>query len=139
LSFEFFDKVIPIIFSPCPAMTQALEDYLKTVSILASENNGEVRLTDIASRLGVSKPSAFTALKILEERGLVEHRRYRTVTLTKAGHKEATEIRGRYTLMLAFLRVVIGVSPINAEKDACLLEHHLSPETLSKIKSLVQE
>jgi DtxR family Mn-dependent transcriptional regulator len=59
------------------------------------------------------------------------------VTLTKAGHKEATEIQGRYTLMLTFLRVIIGVSTINAEKDACLLEHHLSPETISKIKALV--
>jgi DtxR family Mn-dependent transcriptional regulator len=120
-------------------MTQALEDYLKTASILASENNGEIRLTDIASRLGVSKPSVFTALKVLEGRGLVEHRRYRAVRLTKAGYKEAAEIRGRYTLLLAFFRRVIGVSAANAEKDACLLEHRLSPETIGRIKALVQE
>jgi DtxR family Mn-dependent transcriptional regulator len=119
-------------------MTQSLEDYLKTVSILAAENSGKVRLTDIASRLGVSKPSVLTALKILEERGFVEHRRYRTITLTKTGHQEAAEIRGRYALMLTFLRV-IGVSAANSEKDACLLEHHLSTETINKIKALVQE
>jgi Mn-dependent DtxR family transcriptional regulator len=58
-------------------MTQALEDYLKTVSFLADENGGHARLTDIAARLGVSKPSAFTALKALKKQGLVEHGRYR--------------------------------------------------------------
>ncbi|MDR1105371.1 MAG: metal-dependent transcriptional regulator [Treponema sp.] len=117
-------------------MTQAMEDYLKTVSILASENGGEARLTDIASRLGVSKPSAFTALKVLEGRGLVEHRRYRTVRLTKAGHTAAAEIRGRYALMLTFLTTIIGVSAVTAEKDACLLEHCLSAETLGRIRAL---
>jgi DtxR family Mn-dependent transcriptional regulator len=120
-------------------MTQALEDCLKTVSILASEKGGEARLTDIASRLGVSKPSAFAALKVLEGRGLVKHKRYRTVTLTKAGHTAAAEIWGRYALILTFLRSVVGVSAVTAEKDACLLEHRLSAETLDRIKALAPE
>jgi DtxR family Mn-dependent transcriptional regulator len=120
-------------------MTQALEDYLKTVSILAAENGGEARLTDIASRLGVSKPSAFMAVKALEGQGLVEHRRYRTVTLTKAGHTAAAEIWGRYALILTFLRSVVGISAVTAEKDACLLEHRLSAETLGRIRALVPE
>jgi DtxR family Mn-dependent transcriptional regulator len=119
-------------------MTQALEDYLKTVSILATENGGKVRLTDIASRLDVSKPSVFTALKVLGERGLVEHERYRTVTLTKAGQEEAAEIQERYTLLLAFLQMIVGASAANAEKDACFLEHHLSTETIGKMKDIVQ-
>jgi DtxR family Mn-dependent transcriptional regulator len=120
-------------------MTQALEDYLKTVSFLADENGGQVRLTDIAARLGVSKPSVFTALKVLEDRGLVEHERYRTVTLTKAGHEEAAAIRGRYVLLIVFLRQIVGVSKAQAEKDACLLEHQLSHETLRRIESLIQD
>jgi DtxR family Mn-dependent transcriptional regulator len=119
-------------------MTQALEDYLKTVSILAAENGGEVRLTDLAARLDVSKPSAYNALKVLAKRGLVDHRRYRTATLTKAGQEEAAAIQGRYALMVAFLQRIVGVSAANAEKDACLLEHHLSRETIGKMKTLVQ-
>jgi len=42
-------------------MTQSLEDYLKTISLLSDE--GDVRVTDIAARMGVSKPSALAALK----------------------------------------------------------------------------
>jgi DtxR family Mn-dependent transcriptional regulator len=120
-------------------MTQSLEDYLEMVSFLADEGGGEVRLTDIAARLGVSKPSVFTALKILEERGLLEHERYRTVTLTAKGVTEAAEIRDRHNFLTDFLRTVVGVSPDTAEKDACKMEHLLSEETLQKMKALVSK
>jgi DtxR family Mn-dependent transcriptional regulator len=33
---------------------------------------------------------------------------------------------------------VVGVSVENAEKDACMMEHILSEETLKKIKALVK-
>ena len=118
-------------------MTQSLEDYLETVSFLADEGGGDVRLTDIASRMGVSKPSVFTALKILEERGLLEHERYRTISLTEKGIAEAAAIRDRHDFLTDFLRNIVGVSHVTAEKDACKMEHLLSEETLQKIKSLV--
>jgi DtxR family Mn-dependent transcriptional regulator len=117
------------------SMTQSLEDYLEMVSFLADD--GEVRVTDIASRLKVSKPSVLTALKILEERGFLEHERYRTVTLTGQGKVRAQEIRERHELLTSFLRDILGVGPENAEQDACKMEHILSEETLKKFKDLV--
>ncbi|MDR2111116.1 MAG: metal-dependent transcriptional regulator [Spirochaetaceae bacterium] len=117
-------------------MTQSLEDYLEMVSFLSDE--GEVRVTDIASRLGVSKPSVLTALKVLEDQGLLEHERYRSVALTKKGSTQAAEIRGRHHFLTAFLREVVGVDPETAEKDACKMEHVLSEETIKKMKTLVK-
>jgi DtxR family Mn-dependent transcriptional regulator len=117
-------------------MTQSLEDYLEMVSFLADD--GEVRVTDIASRLGVSKPSVLTALKNLEEQGLLEHERYRSVALTQKGVDRAAEIRGRHHFLTAFLHDVVGVSGDIAEKDACKMEHILSEETLQKMHLLVQ-
>jgi DtxR family Mn-dependent transcriptional regulator len=117
-------------------MTQSLEDYLEMVSFLADE--GEVRVTDIAARLKVSKPSVLTALKTLEEQGLLEHERYRTVSLTKKGAARAGEIRGRHDLLTLFLRDVVGVDPKIAEDDACKMEHLLSEETLVKMKAMVK-
>jgi DtxR family Mn-dependent transcriptional regulator len=117
-------------------MTQSLEDYLEMVSFLADE--GEVRVTDIATRLNVSKPSVLTALKVLEEQGLLEHERYRSVTLTGKGVIEAGEIRKRHNFLTAFLRDVVGVTPEIAEKDACKMEHILSDETLKKIRLITQ-
>jgi DtxR family Mn-dependent transcriptional regulator len=117
-------------------MTQSLEDYLEMVSFLADD--GEVRVTDIATRLGVSKPSVLTALKILEEQGLLEHERYRTVNLTKKGVIQAAEIRERHSFLTSFLQDLVGVSPETAEKDACKMEHLLSEETLKKMKALMR-
>jgi DtxR family Mn-dependent transcriptional regulator len=117
-------------------MTQSLEDYLEMVSFLSDE--GEVRVTDIATRLGVSKPSVLTALKTLEEQGLLEHERYRTVTLTQKGMVQASEIRDRHNFLTTFLRDTLGVSPDIAEEDACKMEHILSEETLKKMKLLVK-
>jgi DtxR family Mn-dependent transcriptional regulator len=117
-------------------MTQSLEDYLEMVSFLADD--GEVRVTDIATRLGVSKPSVLTALKSLEEQGLLEHERYRTVSLTRQGVTQAAEIRDRHSFLTNFLKDVVGVSAETAEKDACKMEHLLSDETLKKMKALVK-
>ncbi|MDR2178239.1 MAG: metal-dependent transcriptional regulator [Treponema sp.] len=117
-------------------MTQSLEDYLEMVSFLSDE--GEVRVTDIAARLGVSKPSVLTALRILEARGLLDHERYRTVSLTQKGIVQAQEIRDRHSLLTSFLMDIVGVDPETAEKDACKMEHLLSAETLKKIKTLVK-
>jgi DtxR family Mn-dependent transcriptional regulator len=117
-------------------MTQSLEEYLEMVSFLSDE--GEVRVTDIASRLGVSKPSVLTAIKVLEEQGLLEHERYRSVALTTKGASQAAEIRGRHNFLTAFLHEVVGVDAETAEKDACKMEHILSEETLKKMKLLAQ-
>jgi DtxR family Mn-dependent transcriptional regulator len=117
-------------------MTQSLEDYLEMVSFLADE--GEVRVTDIAGRLDVSKPSVLTALKNLEDQGLLEHARYGTVSLTKQGVARASEIRERHSLLTTFLKTIVGVSADTAEKDACKMEHLLSDETLKKMKILVK-
>jgi DtxR family Mn-dependent transcriptional regulator len=117
-------------------MTQSLEDYLEMVSFLADE--GEVRVTDIAARLEVSKPSVLTALKTLEEQNLLKHEHYGLVSLTKTGAIRAGEIRERHSLLTSFLRNIVGVSGETAEKDACKMEHLLSAETLKKMKVLVK-
>jgi len=118
-------------------MTQSLEDYLEMVSFLSDE--GPVRVTDIARRLGFSKPSVITALKTLETGGYIEHERYRTVFLTPKGIVAANEIRGRHSFLTSFLRDTIGVSAEQAEEDACKIEHVLSPETLEKLKKFAQK
>ncbi|MDR2160177.1 MAG: metal-dependent transcriptional regulator [Treponema sp.] len=117
-------------------MTQSLEDYLEMVSFLSDE--GEVRVTDIAARLKVSKPSVLTALRVLEEQGLLKHERYRTVSLTQRGAVRAADIRDRHSFLTTFLQDIVGVSPETAEKDACKMEHLLSEETLKKMKTLAK-
>ncbi|MCX7949306.1 MAG: metal-dependent transcriptional regulator [Treponemataceae bacterium] len=116
-------------------MTQALEDYLEMVSFLSDE--GAVRVTDIAQRLGVSKPSVITALRNLEEQGYLEHKRYKGVILTPEGERRAKEIRERHYFLTSFLKDIVGVSEDIAERDACKMEHVLSEETITKMRHIV--
>ncbi len=117
-------------------MTQSLEDYLEAIGFLALDGALSVRVTDIAARLSVSKPSVLTALKALEERGFVEHERYRGVTLTESGRIRSAKIQERHRFLTTFLRSVVGVSAETAEKDACRMEHVLSDETLERMRSI---
>jgi DtxR family Mn-dependent transcriptional regulator len=79
-----------------------------------------------------------TALKTLEEQGLLEHERYSNVSLTPQGVIQASEIRDRHDFLTSFLRDTVGVNPETAEKDACKMEHVLSDETLQKLKLLAK-
>ncbi|MDR0409331.1 MAG: metal-dependent transcriptional regulator [Spirochaetaceae bacterium] len=116
-------------------MTQSQEDYLEMVSFLSDE--GKVRVTDIAARLGFSKPSVLTALRLLEEKDLIRHERYGSVSLTDKGRELAGEIRERHFLIKKFLLEKLNVSEEIAEKDACKMEHVLSEETFEKLKFFV--
>jgi DtxR family Mn-dependent transcriptional regulator len=117
-------------------MTESQEDYLEMISFLS--DTGKVRVTDIARRLGVSKPSVLTALKSLEEKALINHEKYGRVLLTEKGKGLAVEIREKHELLKKFLRLKLDVSEANAEKDACRMEHILSEETFEMIKKMFQ-
>jgi len=111
-----------------------MEDYLEAVGFLSDDGEGSVRVTDIADKLGVSKPSVLTAIKALEDRGFVEHERYRGVTLTATGKVRSAEIQSRHEFLRAFLRNVVDVPDDIAEKDACRMEHVLSEATLERMR-----
>ena len=118
-------------------MTQSLEDYLESVSFLAEEHRGQVRITDIAQRLHVSKPSVVNAMHSLHDQGYVTYEHYGTISLTQAGKNKADLIRDRHAVLTRFLNEVLGVALDTAEADACKIEHVLSEETLQKLKQFV--
>jgi DtxR family Mn-dependent transcriptional regulator len=113
-------------------MTESLEDYLETILFL-SETEKTIRVSDIAARLKLSKPSVHHALHVLEDRGLIRHEPYADVVLTEEGVAAAREVQRRHSLLKSFLTEVLGVSAENAERDACAMEHDLSEETIAKI------
>ena len=68
-------------------LTQANEDYLEAIVMLAGEDRSPVRSVDIANRLDVSKPSVNKAVALLREEGFIEQQPYGDVYLTDAGAK----------------------------------------------------
>ena len=116
---------------------QSAEDYLEAVYMVA-QSGSRVRVTDIAERLAVSKPSVVAALAALAEKGLVRHERYGGIELTTQGAVLARDVCRRHRLLQEFLHDVLGVSSQVASEDACKMEHVLSPETLERLVELVR-
>ncbi len=119
-------------------MRESGEDYLEAVLELEQER-GTVRLTDVATKVGVTKPSASRAMKILQNDGYIHQENYGTIELTSKGRLKATQVFHRHKTLTVFLEDVLGVSPETAENDACRMEHVLSPQTMERLSAFVEE
>ena len=111
---------------------ESAEDYLEAILVLSKQGGG-VRSVDIASMLGVSKPSVSHAMKLLREDGYIAMDRYGTVTLLEKGEEIAMRIYERHQVLTKMLEG-LGVSEEVAKADACKLEHDISDESFEKIK-----
>jgi Mn-dependent DtxR family transcriptional regulator len=115
--------------------SEATEDYLEMIDLLVLEK-GYASTTDIAERMGVSKPSVTSIVKKLHRQGYLVHTPYRGMTLTDAGRDLARTMKDRHEILRRLL-VVIGVPKDIATDDAEKIEHGLHPETVRKIRKLV--
>ena len=112
---------------------ESAEDYLEAILIL-SKKGGGVRSVDIATLLGVSKPSVSHAMKLLREDAYIAMDRYGTVTLLEKGAEIANRIYERHMVLTKMLEG-LGVSNEVARADACKMEHDISNESFEKIKA----
>jgi DtxR family Mn-dependent transcriptional regulator len=119
-------------------MRESGEDYLEAVLAL-SEKNKNVRLTDVANFLNVTKPSASRAMKILQAEGYIEQESYGAIEITEKGREKATQIYNRHKMLTTFLSDVIGLDSETAEADACRMEHVLSNEAIEKLSEFVEK
>ena len=119
-------------------LTSNMEDYLEAIAFCA-DKSGVARVRDIRTMLGVKTPSVTGAIKALSEEGYVCHAPYSGVTLTTKGKRAAQDVKKRHTIFKCFLEQVLGVNPKIAEQDACKMEHTVSRETMSKLKTYLQK
>ena len=111
---------------------ESAEDYLEQILMLR-EKKGVVRSIDIANSMGYSKPSISIAMKHLRENGYVVMNEDNYISLTEKGSEIANRIYNRHRTLTRLL-VMLGVPEDLAEKDACKVEHDLSPESYDALK-----
>lgn len=119
-------------------MRESGEDYLEAVLELEQEH-GVVRLTDVAVKIGVTKPSVSRAMKVLQSDGYIHQETYGTIELTAKGRLKASQVYSRHKTLTTFLGDVLGLDPEIAETDACRMEHVLSAETMERLAAFVEE
>ncbi len=120
------------------AVSPAMEDYLEAILALGGDAEA-VRVTDIASRLRLSKASVTQALGGLRAVGLVTQEPYGQVWLTADGHEHALRVERRHRVLRSFLADVLGVRPAAADDEACRLEHSISQDTLDRLIRFLED
>lgn len=115
---------------------RSTEDYLEAILLLSRESE-YVHRVDVARKLNVSQPAVQKAVKILQSGGYVECDGLH-IYLTGKGSEYAENIYDRHCTLKNFL-LGLGVNELDAEADACEMEHVISPSTYAAIKAAVEK
>jgi DtxR family transcriptional regulator, Mn-dependent transcriptional regulator len=115
-----------------PALTDAIQDYLKEIYKLGSEGD-DASVSALARRQGVSAASASAMVKKLAALDLAEHQPYGAIALTPAGERVALEVIRHHRLLELYLAETLGVDVEDVHDEADRLEHVISEELESRI------
>src|SRR5580700_5768591 len=117
------------------ARSSTVEDYLEQILDLIN-SKGYARVVDIASGLKISQASVTNMVQRLDAEGLLKYEKYRGLVLTTAGETLARNIMRRHQLLTDFLRM-LEIEEEVVYHDVEGMEHHISPQTLNAIESLM--
>jgi len=109
------------------ALSKSERETLKAVFRLAKDGEG-AHTGELAAHLGISPGTATATVKRLAGRGLLDHRPYRGVELTKAGRREAAAAMRRHRIVERFLSDMLGYAWNEADRLAGSFEHELPQE-----------
>ncbi len=119
-------------------LTGSQEEYLKTIYIL-EKNIGKIRVTDIAKKLKITKPSVNRAIKHLRDINLIEYEVYGDINLTYQGEELAKEIIKKHDIIKMFLVDILGIEDKDAEEEAKSMKHAMSPDTTKKLEKYISK
>lgn len=114
----------------------SMEDFLEKIYDTV-ERKGYVRMTDLAALLRLKPPTVTRMVQKLGDRGLVHYERYRGLTLTPQGAAVGRFLSQRHAVLEEFLGFLGCTDPAIVYHDVEGIEHHLSPDTLARIRHFV--
>ena len=96
-------------------------------------------MSDIARQLGVSKPSVNNAVVVLAKNGYVDYEKYADIKLTAKGKKTAKFICSKHQTIKQLFVEVLHIDEKIADKDACLIEHVISDESIKAMREYIKK
>jgi DtxR family manganese transport transcriptional regulator len=117
--------------------TEVAEDYVEAIAE-ATRVKGSCRAVDLAKHFEVSHVTVNRTIGRLVRDGFVETIPYGPVELTAKGKMLARAAAERHEIVYQFL-LALGVSESTARTDSEGIEHHVSSETLRKMKAHLRE
>jgi DtxR family Mn-dependent transcriptional regulator len=120
-----------------PPVTSTVEDYLQLIYKMVQEHR-PVLASRLAERLGVSLPTVLGTLQRMTRDGLVESDEKRQIALTARGLGLAESMVRRQRLAERFLVDVLGLDWAEANVEAHLLEHAISPKVEARLNAMLK-
>ena len=117
---------------------RTVQEYVEVIRDLTAKS-AVARVKDIAEQRGVTRASVSSAVGSLVELGLVRHEHYGYVTLTEPGRELGDAMTLRHRVIRQFLENLLQLEPEIADREACILEHTMSPETLNALVRFIRK
>jgi DtxR family Mn-dependent transcriptional regulator len=117
-------------------LSSAKKKYLLVIYEL-SENGKDVFSKDIASALGIKRPSVAKMIKAMEEDDLFCKEYYGKVLFSEKGVRIASRLYTQYLLLYEFFKKHLMVSHSDARHDAMICLCDLSKTSVERIEELV--
>lgn len=116
--------------------SQTEENYLKALLHLA-DDQGEIIISELSAMLQVSKPTVNSMVKNLEKQGLLNYEKYKPLSLTQQGKKEAALIVRKHRLTEMYLVKEMGFGWEEVHEIAEQVEHINSPKFFERMDELL--
>jgi len=120
-----------------PASSTSEENYLKALYNLYTSERKELTVTELASKLNISAPSATHALQRLSEKKLVQYIKHKPFKLTKKGEILAKQVIRKHRLWELFLVNKMGFKWDEVHEIAEQLEHVQSGKLIDRIDEML--
>ena len=112
-------------------LTNSQKKYLLTIYLLG-QNGEKVRITDVASFLGVAKASTVRMMEKLTDEGYISKQPYKQIGLTGKGVAEANRMFTPSVILQDFFATKVGLPHEKASSAAMLISADLDNEALDK-------
>ncbi len=113
------------------------EDYLISILRLTSDEEKNVKTTELASFMGVSPASVTEMIKTLSGEGLVVYERYKGLRLSDKGMSMARQVRKKHHVLERFLTEYLEMDHMDAHDEAHRMEHSISDSASIRICNMI--
>jgi DtxR family Mn-dependent transcriptional regulator len=112
---------------------ESMEEYLEVLKIMEEGGTNLVKISSVASHLGLAPPSVVQMLKKLSKSGYVSYQPRQGVSLTEKGRSVGTRILRNHRIMEAFVYQTVQVDLDG--RVGCAIEHHMTEDFTSTLCS----
>ncbi len=117
-------------------VTASREDYLRGLYILDEEKN-EIKSSDLARYLRVSKPSVSEMMQELNKEGLISYKKYSKLKFLPKGLAIAKKLTSKHRIIETFLKRLLKLNSTNIHEEAHRLEDAFSDKSVEKLRKML--